>query len=47
MNSSALITMVLANGVVLSITGYFFFKVLTTAPPDSVDEDQANYPRGG
>ncbi len=39
--------MIVALGTVLSITGYFFYKVVTTAPPDSVDEDEANYPRGG
>jgi len=47
MNSSALILMLLANLLVVGVTGYFFWRVLTTAPPDAVDEDEANFPRGG
>jgi len=47
MNTSALILMVFANLLVIGVTGYFFWRVLTTAPPDSVDEDDANFPRGG
>lgn len=39
--------MVIANAIVIGVTAYFFFKVLRTAPPDHVDEDEANYPRGG
>ncbi|UGS23084.1 hypothetical protein [Flavobacterium channae] len=42
MNSSALITMVLAQGTVICLTGYFFYKVLTTPPaqePDSFSEN--------
>lgn len=39
--------MVLANGIVITITASFFIRVMRTAPPDSVDEDTANYPRGG
>ena len=47
MNTSALIMMILANGIVITITLRFFLRILRTAPPDSVDEDEANYPRGG
>lgn len=47
MNKSALIMMLLANIVVISITASFFRRIMRTAPPDSVDEDEANYPRGG
>ncbi len=47
MTTSALITMLAANGIVISVTVYFFLKVLRTTPPDSVDEDDANFPRGG
>lgn len=47
MNTTALIMMLLANGIVIAVTGYFFMRVLRTAPPDHVDEDTADYPRGG
>lgn len=43
MNSAALITMILAQGIVIVLTLYFFYKVLTTPPvkePDSfLDND--------
>ena len=42
MNSAALITMILAQGVVIGFGGYFFYKVLTTPPkaePDSYSEN--------
>lgn len=39
--------MILANGIVFAITASFFLRILRTAPPDAVDEDEANYPRGG
>lgn len=42
MNSAALITMLLAQGTVISLAGYFFYKVLTTPPkqePDSFSEN--------
>lgn len=42
MNTEALITMVLTQGAVISLAGYFFYKVLTTAPkqePDSYNEN--------
>ena len=42
MNSAALITMVLAQGIVIVLTLYFFYKVLTTPPvqePDSFEEN--------
>jgi len=47
MNNSALTMMLLADGIVIAVTLYFFMRVLRTAPPDHVDEDEANYPRGG
>ncbi|MBK8556424.1 MAG: hypothetical protein IPL65_11940 [Lewinellaceae bacterium] len=47
MNTSALIMMLLANGIAIGMLTYFFVRILRTQPPDSVDEDQANYPRGG
>lgn len=39
--------MLLANIMVIAITGYFFMRVLRSGPPDHVDEDEANFPRGG
>ena len=42
MNAAALITMVLAQGVVISFAAYFFYKVLTTPPkqePDSYSDN--------
>ena len=42
MNTTALITMVLAQGIVISFTAYFFYKVLTIPPkqePDSYSEN--------
>lgn len=42
MNSAALITMVLAQGIVICLTLYFFYKVLTTPPgqePDSFEDN--------
>ncbi len=42
MNSTALVTMLLTQGIVISFTGYFFYKVLTTPPkqePDSFSEN--------
>lgn len=42
MNTTALITMVLAQGIVISFTAYFFYKVLKTPPkqePDSYSEN--------
>mgnify|MGYP000036673595 CR=1 FL=1 len=47
MNTSALITMILANGVVIAMAGYFFWRVLRSGPPDEVDEEKASFPRGG
>jgi hypothetical protein len=47
MNTDAIIMMVLSNGIVIAVTLYFFMRVLRTAPPDHVEEDEANYPRGG
>jgi hypothetical protein len=42
MNTDALITMVITQGLVISITAYFFYKVLTIPPnqePDSYSEN--------
>lgn len=42
MNTSALITMILAQGTVISLAAYFFYKVLTIPPkeePDSYSEN--------
>lgn len=42
MNTSALITMLIAQGIVVSFASYFFYKVLTTPPkqePDSYSEN--------
>ena len=44
MNSAALITMILAQGIVIVLTLYFFYKVLTTPPvqePDSFLDNDA------
>lgn len=46
MNTSALITLLLAEGIIATITVYFFWKILTTPPnpePDSYsDNDDRN-----
>lgn len=42
MNTSALIMMITTMAVVIAITGYFFYKVLTIPPrpePDSFSEN--------
>ena len=42
MNTSALITMLVAQGIVISFASYFFYKVLTIPPkpePDSYNEN--------
>jgi len=42
MNTSALITMICAQGLVVSFAAYFFYKVLTIKPkqePDSYSEN--------
>ena len=42
MNTPALITMILAQGLVIGAALYFFYKVLTTQPkeePDSYSEN--------
>ncbi len=39
MNTSALIMYLVANITVIAITGYFFYKVLTTPPSEPQDED--------
>jgi len=44
MNSSALTLMAITQLTVIAITGYFFYRVLTTKPkpePDSYTEDDA------
>lgn len=37
MNTSALITLLLAQGIVIAFTAYFFWKVLTTPPKSEPD----------
>lgn len=42
MNLAAIITMLLAQGTVVTLAAYFFYKVLTTPPkpePDSFSEN--------
>ncbi|MFC4738897.1 hypothetical protein ACFO3U_02720 [Flavobacterium ponti] len=42
MNTTAIITMVCAQGIVVSFAAYFFYKVLTIPPkqePDSYSEN--------
>ncbi|CAM3692069.1 hypothetical protein FLGE108171_10795 [Flavobacterium gelidilacus] len=42
MNTTAIITMVCAQGIVVSFAAYFFYKVLTIPPkqePDSFSEN--------
>ncbi|MEZ4787513.1 MAG: hypothetical protein R2790_06465 [Flavobacterium haoranii] len=42
MNSTAIITMVCAQGIVITFASYFFYKVLTIPPkqePDSYSEN--------
>ena len=42
MNTTAIITMVCAQGIVVSLACYFFYKVLTIPPkqePDSFEEN--------
>jgi hypothetical protein len=42
MNTSALITMLCAQGIVISLASFFFYKVLTIKPkqePDSYSEN--------
>lgn len=48
MNTEALITMVLTQGLVIGFTGYFFYRVLTTKPkpePDSFSENNEEQER--
>jgi len=37
MNTTALIMMVVAQGIVISFAGYFFYRVLTTPPKPEPD----------
>ncbi|WP_264560523.1 hypothetical protein [Flavobacterium sp. N2270] len=42
MNTEALVTMILTQGIVISFASYFFYKVLTIPPkqePDSFSEN--------
>ena len=42
MNSAALTTMLLTQGIVIGFTAFFFYKVLTTPPrqePDSYEDN--------
>ena len=48
MNSAALTTMLLTQGIVIGFTLYFFYKVLTTPPreePDSFEENDEEFVR--
>ncbi len=42
MNSAALTTMLLTQGIVIGFTLYFFYKVLTTPPREEVDSYEDN-----
>lgn len=42
MNTSALITMILAQGIIISLAAYFFYKVLTIPPKDEPDSYSEN-----
>lgn len=42
MNTSALIMYLVANILVIGITAYFFYKVLTT-PPSEPRDDESDY----
>jgi hypothetical protein len=42
MSTSAMIMMVLIQGTVVSITGFFFYKVLTVKPKDEPDSFTEN-----
>jgi hypothetical protein len=42
MNTSALILMIIAQGIIIACAGYFFYRVLKAPPkhePDSYDEN--------
>ena len=42
MNTEALLTMLITQGIVISFASYFFYRVLTTPPkqePDSFSEN--------
>ena len=48
MNSTALITMLLTQGIVIGFTAFFFYKVLTTPPrqePDSFEDNEEELER--
>jgi hypothetical protein len=48
MNSAALTTMLLTQGIVIGFTLYFFYKVLTTPPrqePDSFEDNDEELER--
>ena len=48
MNSTALITMLLTQGIVIGFTAFFFYKVLTTPPrqePDSFEDNDEKLER--
>jgi hypothetical protein len=49
MNTSALLMMLAANLFIAGVTGFFFWKVLSTPPPapDPAQTDEIEYPRGG
>ena len=48
MNSAALTTMLLTQGIVIGFTAFFFYKVLTTPPgqePDSFEDNDEELKR--
>lgn len=47
MHTPALLMMAGSNLLITGVTLYYFWKVLRSGPTDSVDEDTADYPRGG
>jgi len=42
MNTEAIITMVTTQGIVISLTAYFFYRVLTTKPKPESDSYTEN-----
>lgn len=42
MNTEALITMIATQGIVISFTAYFFYRVLTTKPKAELDSFTEN-----
>lgn len=42
MNTEAIITMVLAQGIIITLATYFFYKVLTIPPREEPDSFSKN-----